>query len=204
VYAYACSLYPDLSEEQASSEKYCSRWGLLETKQQWFDFVKDFVNSEYFLNIKPINGVVKALRTLKADGHNISVLSSVGTYATARRIENFRRICPVPVLDNLVCIDPAQSKKEQLEQMKADVFVDDGLTYIADSLEVDSVKLRMLFACPMNKEFIAAMHAGHQTEVAAATPIFKPVDLQAVKKGAKVVHTWPEIVEQIRTLARGH
>jgi hypothetical protein len=182
MYEWARSTYPDAPAEQIPANKHPREWPILDSEEKLSAAVEKFVESDYFLQLKPIEGSIEGLRILKSDGHAISVISNIGEMATERLIENFHRIDTAFVPHKIVCIGLHELKIDMLNEIKPDVFVDNGIHKITDSLKVDSIKLRMLFDDHTNAS----------------------ADLKRIESyGIKIVENWrSQIVQEIRILAK--
>jgi len=203
LHEYARTLYPKARDEQMPVERYSSTWDIFPNKEEFFGFVERWVKSDYFLNIKPIPGMTENLRFIKSCGDTMSVLSGVGPTARKRRVEHLERLGIASLFEEIVCIDPSESKTAELDKMGAEVFVDDGIIYIHDSLSVPSMKLPMLFARPMNKEYVEAMRAGNHDIETFGPAGSRKIDLGAVAEKAVIANNWGTIVQERRLMEGG-
>jgi len=202
LHEYALYTYPLTPWEDMPIDKYASTWKIFNDNAGFRRFLEGFAESEYFMHIKPIPGMLEELHDLERDGYPISILSAIGTTATKNRKEHFKIISNKLEIKDLICIPPATSKVAMLKKMGAVVFVDDGVPYIGDAIKVNSVKLPIIFTRPMNAHYIEAIRSGNY-EVSTAGPTgFRHTDLEAVAKYAKIANNPKEIAREIRALAQ--
>jgi len=202
LHEYARTLYPEAREDQMPVDRYASTWSIFSNQQEFYDFIERWRKSDYFMNIKPIAASDECLRFLKYYGDTMGVLSGSGSDPSSRerRVEFLEHLGIASLFDYIVCIDPWESKADMLEKMGAEAFVDDGVTYIHDSLSVPSMKLPMLFARPMNREYVEAIRSGNYNIETFGPTGSRKIDLGAVAERAKIENNWGQVVQERRTM----
>ncbi|MCL2339016.1 MAG: hypothetical protein FWC51_03645 [Proteobacteria bacterium] len=164
----------------------------------WRAFIDDFANTENFARIPPLPGAVEYIRQLKRDGHRIFVLSSISNDAAVcdRRAAYLEKTIGPGVIDRVVCITLATSKKEELRRNNADILIDDTIRNIDDAIDMGIHAI--LFKCKENAKIIRAMQCGETQKFPHA--FFQQFDSAKVCTNALIADGWPSVVEIVRSI----
>jgi FMN phosphatase YigB (HAD superfamily) len=169
--------------------------GTNDARQKWLNHIKYFTTSEYFTKIDPVPGSIDVTRNLRRDGHDLYVLSAIGSDSGKARKHYIEKVFGHGVFSDVICIDPMDSKKEVLQQLKAQVLVDDGATNISDALELGIHGIWK--SCPENSEMIRAILFGKE-DVSLS---YWRANQKLVAKKAIIAKNWHDIERIIINLS---
>ena len=203
-------VYPDATYDQMPLEMCATKWPIYGSAEVFWGLQPAFINSHYFMGIKPINGAPEGLGQLRDDGHKLIVLSKMGRMAQSRRIDNSLEIFG-PVFDDIICIDPHESKAEWMRKLRAEAIIDDSPNDISAALSVPTMKLPIMFARPMQSESVRSIRfiqevspllSGNWRAVNMGELAGSALDYKAIAERVKVAYGWEQAVSMVRAWGR--
>jgi FMN phosphatase YigB (HAD superfamily) len=145
-----------------------------------------------------VPGAIEGIRKLKAMGHTLFVLSSIGDEPDVleRRRRHLESIFGRDVFDDVICVARFDDKGKWLAETGADVLIDDGPANTTRAIECG---VRAIwFHCPENDHMVKAVMSGGKK--GGVRGHFWPFDAETLRRKAIVADGWPDAVKIIAEL----
>lgn len=121
-------IVPKKNENNHEIYSLTKRIGVTEDVKQ--DILNYMVKKNMYSLIKPLVGVKDALEKIKKEGFYIYVVTAIHDDAKEQRLKNLKDFLNF-VPDEIYCVGMGKSKKEIIEIINPDVFIDDRIDYLA-------------------------------------------------------------------------
>ncbi|MDR0726674.1 MAG: hypothetical protein LBF37_01270 [Rickettsiales bacterium] len=119
-----------------------SQWSVWNgDKIRWKEWFNTWINSEWYSELPTFPGALAAVAQLKADGHQLFVVSAGLSTATARRRANLEKVFG-PVFDDVIVVNSSDEKKAVLADLDIDVFIDDDIKNLISAAPIPGIAIR--------------------------------------------------------------
>jgi FMN phosphatase YigB (HAD superfamily) len=128
-------------------------WGNDENKMvRWKEFFNAWIDSEYFIKSKPINGVQETLLKLKKDGHKLFVVSAArkDPIVQARRKEFLESLYGKDIFEDVFTVASGSEKLDKIIEFGGTVLIDDDPKNLIGPIDSGMVGISIKF--PSNLE----------------------------------------------------
>lgn len=122
--------YDDLSLEHYNLQK-----RIKASNRDIKNILQYMIDSEMYANLNPLPGVKEALKNIREMGFDIQLATAIPESAKNLRLKNLKEALDF-VPNEIYCVGMGKSKKEIIQHIKPDVYIDDRLEYLASAPHV--------------------------------------------------------------------
>lgn len=136
--------YRDTVDKNANmpADIWSSQWPVWNgDKVRWKEWFNGWINSDWYTKMPPFPGALEAVAKLKSQGHQLFVVSAGLSSATPRRRAYLEKIFG-PVFDEVIVVDSSDEKKQVLERLNVDAFVDDDIKNLASAVPIPGIAIK--------------------------------------------------------------
>ena len=102
------------------------------TEKKVYEILDYMQTSRMYANLKPLPMVKEALQKIKENNYFIHVVTAIPSNIEQMRMDNFQNYLDF-VPDAITCVGMGESKKEAIERIQPDIYVEDRIDYLAST-----------------------------------------------------------------------